>query len=421
MNTKAVRMYGKNDLRLEEFTLPEMGEDEILMEVISDSVCMSTYKEANKGEEHERVNKDIKTHPIIIGHETSGIVRKVGKKWADKYQVNGSYTIQPALNIENSMATIGYSFEYCGGAATYILIPNIVMEKNCLLPFDSSAGFYNASLSEPYSCIIGAFHSMYHTQRGVYTHEMGIKEGGKSALLASCGPMGMGAIDYMLNCDRRPSLLVVTDINEERLTRAEHIFSKEFAAERGVELIYLNTATMENPIEEMRKLTKGTGFDDVSVFAPVSAVIEMADKILGFDGCLNFFSGPVDSQLSASMNFYNVHYKATHVVGTSGGNDQDMIECLELAGKNKLNPAVMVTHIGGMNAVIDTTLHLPKIPGGKKMIYVGIDMELTAIEDFEKKGQTDPLFRKLAEITKRNKGLWCAEAEKYLLETFSQQ
>ena len=46
MKTKAVRMYGKNDLRLEEFDLPEMQDDEILATIVSDSICMSSYKAA---------------------------------------------------------------------------------------------------------------------------------------------------------------------------------------------------------------------------------------------------------------------------------------------------------------------------------------------------------------------------------------
>ena len=41
MRTKAVRLYGKNDLRLEEFELPAIKDDEILAQVISDSICMS--------------------------------------------------------------------------------------------------------------------------------------------------------------------------------------------------------------------------------------------------------------------------------------------------------------------------------------------------------------------------------------------
>lgn len=419
MKTKAVRIYGKEDLRREEFDLPELKDDEILIEIISDSVCMSTYKEALQGEDHQRVNKDISERPVIVGHECAGIIRKAGAKWKDQYKENETYTIQPALNIEGSMASVGYSFEYCGGDATFIIVPDIVMEKGCLLPFDAGNGFFQASLAEPMSCIIGAFHSMYHGERGVYQHEMGIVKGGKSALLASCGPMGLGAIGYMLNCDRRPGLLVVTDIDEDRLKRAQTLFSKEYAKERGVEIHYVNTAKEENEVETLRALTGGTGFDDVSVYAPVSQVIETADKILGFDGCLNFFAGPVDPELSAKFNFFNVHYKMTHIVGSSGGNTEDMKECLKMSGQGILDPAVMVTHVGGMDAVISTTLNLPKIAGGKKLIYVGIDMELTAIDEFEQKGNTDVRFKKLAEITRKNNGLWCAEAENYLLDNFA--
>ena len=93
-----------------------------------------------------------------------------------------------------------------------------------------------------------------------------------------------------------------------------------------------------------------------------------------------------------------------------------MIDSLDLMASGRINPAAMITHVGGMNVVIDTTLNLPKIPGGKKLIYTGIEMELTAIDDFAK--QTDPRFLKLAEITGRNNGLWCAEAEQYLLSNF---
>ena len=55
MKTKALRLYGASDLRLEEFELPEIKDDEILAEVISDSICMSTYKCAILGEKHKRV------------------------------------------------------------------------------------------------------------------------------------------------------------------------------------------------------------------------------------------------------------------------------------------------------------------------------------------------------------------------------
>ena len=240
-------------------------------------------------------------------------------------------------------------------------------------------------------------------------------EGGKLALLASVGPMGLGAIDYALHCDRRPGLIVVTDIDDERLARAESIYTVEHAKSLGIELHYVNTAKPGCDAEYLRSLTGGTGFNDVICFAPVKPGVEQADAILGFDGCLNFFAGPTNTQFKAELNFYNVHYLYTHLVGTSGGNTSDMREAIEMMTSGRINPAAMVTHIGGLNAVVETTKNLPNIRGGKKLIYTQIELPLTAISDFEKLGETDPLFAKLAEITARNNGLWSAEAEKYLL------
>ena len=148
----------------------------------------------------------------------------------------------------------------------------------------------------------------------------------------------------------------------------------------------------------------GKGFDDVLVFAPVRPVVECGDRILGRDGCLNFFAGPLDPNFSAPMNFYNVHYGSTHVLGTSGGNTDDMVESLDLMSRGRINPAAMVTHVGGLDAVIETTLNLPNIPGGKKLIYTGLSMPLTAISDFEEKGKRDPVFAELARIASATAG-----------------
>jgi len=147
----------------------------------------------------------------------------------------------------------------------------------------------------------------------------------------------------------------------------------------------------------------------------VAPVVEQADKILAYDGCLNFFAGPTNTAFSAQMNFYNVHYNASHIAGNSGGNTDDLIEAIDLMTKGVINPSAMVTHVGGIDCVIETTLNLPKITGGKKLIYTNISMPLTAINDFRGLGEKDPLFKKLADIVEGNNGLWNLEAEKYLL------
>ncbi len=416
MKTKAVRMYGKKNLRLEEFELPAIKEDEILAKVISDSLCMSSYKAACEATDHKRVPNDIAENPIIIGHEFCGEIVEVGSKWQDKFKSGEKFSIQPAMNYKGSLYAPGYSYQYMGGDATYVILSQEVMTTNCLLGYKGE-DYFGGSLAEPMSCIVGGFHANYHTTPGSYEHSMGIVEGGCTAILAGVGPMGLGAIDYAIHCDRKPGLLVVTDIDDARLARAASIYTVEDAKANGVELIYVNTKKIENVEEYLISLTKeNNGFDDVFVYAPVAPVVEQGDKILGRDGCLNFFAGPTDSEFSAKFNFYDVHYASTHVVGTSGGNTDDMIESLEMMEKGLINPATMITHIGGMDCVIETTLNLPNIPGGKKLVYTGIDMPLTAIDDFEALGKEDALFAKLAEITARNNGLWSIEAEKYLLE-----
>lgn len=415
MRTKAVRIYGKDDLRLEEFDLPEMKEDEILAEVISDSLCMSSYKATKQGPDHKRVPDDVDKNPTMLGHEFSGRILEVGKKWQDRFKPGDKFSIQPALNYKGSLDAPGYSFRYIGGDATRILIPREVMTMNCLLEYDGDA-FYMASLSEPYSCVVAAFRANYHIEYGSYAHHMGIKEGGHTAILAGAGPMGLAAIDYAIHADRKPQTLVVTDIVQERLDRAARLLSTEEAAKNGIKLHYINTSTMKDPHKELMKLTGNKGYDDVFVFAPVQQVVELGDALLGFDGCLNFFAGPSDPGFSASMNFYNVHYGFTHIAGTSGGNTEDMRISLKMMSEGKLNPAVMVTHIGGLDSVIDTTKRLPEIPGGKKLMYTQISMPLTAIEDFREKGRSDPLFKGLADIVEHNNGLWCKEAEDFLLE-----
>ncbi len=413
MRTKCVRIHGKMDLRLEEIDLPEVGPDDVQVKIISDSVCMSSYKAAVEGEDHKRVPDNVAENPTIIGHEFCGEIVAVGENWQDKYKPGDHFSIQPAHFYKGSLMAPGYSYPYCGGSSQYANIPFETLVTDNLLPYNSDTYFYG-SLSEPMSCIVGTYHAMYHTTPGSYEHSMGIKEGGKLALLASVGPMGLGAIDYALHCDRRPSLIVVTDIDDARLTRAASLYTVEDAAANGIELHYVNTR-MENATEYLRELSGGTGYDDVICFAPVRPVVEQAGDILGFDGCLNFFAGPTDTQFKAEFNFYNVHYQATHLVGTSGGNTSDMKESIEMMNKGLINPASMITHIGGLNAVVETVKNLPKIPGGKKLIYNHIDLPLTAIDDFGKLGETDPLFAKLDELCKANNGLWNAEAEKYLL------
>jgi threonine dehydrogenase-like Zn-dependent dehydrogenase len=429
MKTKAVRIHGVNDLRLDEFELPPIRDDEILAKIVSDSICMSSHKLAMQGPAHKRIRHDLTKNPVIIGHEFCGTIEKAGAKWAGKFKAGDTFAIQPALNYPDAegrptLWAPGYSYEYIGGDATYVIIPKEVMEMGCLLDYGAD-NFYMGSLAEPVSCVVGAFHAQYHTSNGSYEHRMGIVEGGALALLAGVGPMGLGAIDYAIHNPRKPGLLVVTDIDENRLARAAQLLTVEDAKAQGVELVYVNTKArgpdITDPVVHLKELNKGKLYDDVFVFAPVKPVLEMGDALLGRDGCLNFFAGPTDTAFSAAFNFYNVHYESHHIVGTSGGNTEDMKESLAMMSRGELNPVFMVTHIGGLDAAARTTIDLDKIPGGKKLIYTHKKLPLAAISDFAEMGRTNaaglgPLYAALADICGRHKGLWSKEAEDHQLK-----
>ncbi|MDU6242703.1 MAG: hypothetical protein E6614_27725, partial [Bradyrhizobium sp.] len=78
-------------------------------------------------------------------------------------------------------------------------------------------------------------------------------------------------------------------------------------------------------------------------------------------------------------NFYDVHYAFTHYVGTSGGNTDDMRAAVALMQAKKVQTAKVVTHILGLNAAGETTLDLPAVGGGKKLVYTGKAFPLTPL------------------------------------------
>ncbi|MBE4815359.1 MULTISPECIES: L-sorbose 1-phosphate reductase [unclassified Enterobacter cloacae complex] len=398
--TTALRLYGKRDLRLETFELPAMQDDEILARVVTDSLCLSSWKEANQGEDHKKVPDDVATNPIIIGHEFCGEIIAVGKKWQHKFHAGQRYVIQANLQLPDRPHCPGYSFSWIGGEATHVVIPNEVMEQDCLLSWEGDTWF-EGSLVEPLSCVIGAFNANYHLQEGTYNHTMGIRPQGRTLILGGTGPMGLLAIDYALHGPINPSLLVVTDTNKPKLSYAR----QHYPSEPQTLIHYLdgNDASRET----LMALTGGHGFDDIFVFVPNEQLITMASSLLAADGCLNFFAGPQDKQFSAPVNFYDVHYAFTHYVGTSGGNTDDMRAAVALMQAKKVQTAKVVTHILGLNAAGDTTLDLPAVGGGKKLVYTGKNIPLTPLGKI-----SDP---ELAAIMERNHGIWSKEAEEYLL------
>ena len=203
-------------------------------------------------------------------------------------------------------------------------------------------------------------------------------------------------------------------MSDERIAFAAEKCSVEAAKARGVDLRYVNTSNIKNVEEYLKNISDG-GFDDVFVMVPVPALYNLAERICREDGCVNFFAGPPVHDLQGSLNLYRVHYDGIHVVGTAGSIPQDMMDIISLIEKDKINAGAIVSHILGLNAVVDTLFAMEKPNGAKKVCYNELDLPLIAISDLEELGKDNELYRELAKIVKAHGGIWNAEAEKYLL------
>ena len=414
METKAVRLYGENDLRLESFELPKTGENEVLMRVMTDSLCQSTFKAVRQGKNHKRVPDDVDKNPVIIGHEMCGEIIEVGKNLTGKWKVGQKVIIQPALKLENGHDP-GYSYPYIGGAATYALVPEIVLERGCLLPFEGE-GWYKGSLVEAIGCVLRGFKGLYHTDYENYVRTDGAKVGGKLAILGGAGPMGLAAA-ALASAYAKSSLVAVVDINEERLKLAKRRYPPEKAAKSGANLVYVNTSGVDDPAKLLRELSDG-GFDDIFVMVPVGGLFTLAGEIAAEDGCINFFAGPADHALTAGINLYRIHYDGIHVVGTAGSIPEDTVDTIRLIENGVIDPAIMVSHILGLSAYADTIFAMEKPVGAKKLCYNHLDLPLISLDDLGKLGMTDPRFKELDRLVNENGGLWSKAAEDYLLENF---
>ncbi len=424
MKTKAVRLHGKENISLDIIDLPSPSAGELRAKVITNSLCFSTYKAWQQGEDHKRTPDDLAKDPVIIGHEFSGIIEEAGEDLKDKFSPGEKFLLQPAILYKGPLfihggvyGAPGYSFPYCGGNAQDIIIPRHVTDSDAVLTF-KNCPFFEASLAEPLSCIIGAAHEQYRSDAGSHKHAMGIKQDGNLAILGGGGPMGMAMIDYFLHAEKKPSIIMVVEIDPVKLQKARELF----APEAGDVLLYFINPKEEDLLPAAGKLTGGMLFDDVFTMFPGEQLIKTADSLLGDNGTNNFFAGPPDKNMSAPVNFYHIHYSNHKHIGSSGGNTGDLKEAISMMEEKKLKPGQMINAVGGLDSVPGAIPRLPELTAGKNLIYTGISMPLTPIGDFQKLSSDENvpvilknIYGELAAIVKKHAGIWSEEAERFLL------
>lgn len=146
--------YGKQDLRVEEVPMPQIGSQEVLIQVKACGVCGTDVHiyQGDKGAAEV-------TPPTILGHEFSGIVVEVGSE-VEKFRPGDRVCIDPNCycgkcqpcqdgNAHFCRHMIGYGTTVNGGFAQYCA----VRESQVYL-LGEHTSFEQGAMTEPVACCL---------------------------------------------------------------------------------------------------------------------------------------------------------------------------------------------------------------------------------------------------------------------------
>ncbi len=203
---KAWVLYGAGDLRYEEMEVPVLEAGEVLVKVKAAGICASDIPRVYDTGAHR--------HPIVPGHEFSGVVeavgRDVGAAWLGK-----RVGVYPLIFCEGCIPCTQGQHELCrnydylgsrrdGGWAEYVRVPM----KN-LMELPKGVGFEEAAMLEPVAVAVHA------VRRG--TDDFTLP---KSAVLAVCGLGAIGMLVVMLLRDAGYRNIYVVGNKERQRMRA---------------------------------------------------------------------------------------------------------------------------------------------------------------------------------------------------------
>jgi threonine dehydrogenase-like Zn-dependent dehydrogenase len=153
-----------------EVQLPTFGSDDLLIRHDACGLCFSDIKVIAQGQDHPRILRDMKTEPVVLGHEVSITVVGVGENLRDQYQVGDRLTLETDIVAGGKSLAYGYWFQ--GGLSQYSVIgPDIYASDlgNNLIKMRSDEGYAEIALTEPWACVVAAYALSYRT---------GLKPGG---------------------------------------------------------------------------------------------------------------------------------------------------------------------------------------------------------------------------------------------------
>lgn len=154
---------GKNG-QLIKVPVPQPSADELLVRHDAVGLCFSDIKVISLGQSHPRIYKNMQTDPVILGHEVAMTVVKVGENLKTHYKPGDRFIIQADIFING--VGYAYGYELQGGLSQYTIIDRRVLNGDAgsyLLPVQSSTGYAESALTEPWACVTASYSVQHRT------------------------------------------------------------------------------------------------------------------------------------------------------------------------------------------------------------------------------------------------------------------
>jgi threonine dehydrogenase-like Zn-dependent dehydrogenase len=396
MQAVVARGVGFEKFAVETVAVPEIGPDQLLARVDAAGVCTSILKLIAQGPEHTFINGwDMGRWPVILGDEGAVTIVKVGKHLTDQYRPGQRFAIQPAVavapilhrerykNSAEGMHKCAVGYTLGGHLAQYIRIQEEVLRAECLLPLPGDdMAYYEVSMAEPISCIYSAQQRNYHILKdGPHAErrpQLGLLPGGVAVVV---GAGSMGRMHAELALRFRPAVLIVSDLQQERLDTTARCIGEK-AGQRGTRLVCVTADKLESAV---RQESRGAGADDIILAVGVRPVQQAALALLAEGGVANLFGGLPKGSHILDLDALAVHYREIKLVGSSGGDPSDMTATLKAIGGGDIDAGNYVAAVGSLDNAIDVLrmIHETRIDG-KAILYPHIKhMPLRFVEHWD--------------------------------------
>jgi len=318
---KAAVYYGPGKIKIEERPLPEPAKGEVLLEVKACAICGTDVRIYSFGQ------KNVKP-PHIIGHEISGIIKKIGggvKGYKEGERVvlvtsvgcgRCEFCLQGRPNICPEVKAIGYF--YSGGFTEYMIVPREAVSKGNILKIPENLSFIEASLTEPLSCCINGQEYLNISMAD-------------TVVVIGAGPIG--CLHAQLAKVSGATKVILIDLSEERLKLAQRIEVDT----------YIN-ASREKPVKRVLEETNGKGAEVIITACPSPQAQEEALLMSKIRGRISFFGGLPHEHSHISFDSNIIHYKEISVYGAFASSHLQFKKALSLLASKKIEAKRFITH-----------------------------------------------------------------------------